>query len=108
MLFAKKKATSPVHVKLRTPEIIDGNHNPRGYRLKLPAAAVIAKTPQRPQQQRWRDHMKQAKKTNRQRHAGIEHIFRAADRMSPGDHCAGQVDDVKTLEQKQPAGLPGK
>ena len=33
MLFTKEQTASKVHVILRPPEIIDGDHDPRGYGL---------------------------------------------------------------------------
>ena len=42
VLFAKEGATSPIHIVLRTPEIIDRNYNPRGQRLILPTSPVVA------------------------------------------------------------------
>jgi hypothetical protein len=38
------RPTGPVHVELRTPEIIDGNHHPGGQRLAEPSSAVVTQT----------------------------------------------------------------
>src|SRR5208282_5397266 len=52
VLLAEERASCPVHVELRTPEIIDGNHYPSGQRLVEPSSAVVTQAPDGPQQQR--------------------------------------------------------
>src|SRR5580658_1551789 len=64
VLLVEERAPRPVHVKLRTPEIIDGDHHPRGQRLAEPSSAVVAQAPDGPQQQRRSDHVKQAEQAN--------------------------------------------
>jgi hypothetical protein len=64
VLLAEEEAPGPVHVELRTPEIIDGNHHPGGQRLAEPSSAIIAQAPNGPQQQRRSDHVKQAEQAN--------------------------------------------
>jgi hypothetical protein len=49
----------PVHVELRTPEIVDGNHHPGSQRLVQPASAVVTQAPDGPQ------HVKQAEQANK-------------------------------------------
>src|SRR6266404_3132598 len=64
VLLAEEGASSPVHVELRTPEIIKGNHHPGGQRLVAPSSGVVTQTPDGPQQQ-WRSgHVKQAEQAN--------------------------------------------
>ena len=50
VLLMPVRASGPVHVKLRPPKIIDGNHNPRYQRRQHPASAVVAQPPDTPEQ----------------------------------------------------------
>ncbi len=64
VLLVEEEAARPVHIELRTPEIIDGDHHPGGERLVEPASAVVTQAPDGPQQQRRGDHVKQAEQAN--------------------------------------------
>ena len=108
MLLVKKQSSRPVHILFRTPEIIDRHHNPRHQRLQLPSSPVISQPPDRPQQQRRRHHMKQAEQADHQRQARIEHIFRAADNMSPRQQRPREINRVDRLKQKQSRRHPRK
>jgi len=45
--------------------------------------------------------VKQAEQPNDEWQVRIEHVFRAADQVSPGQQSAGKIDRVDRLEQKQ-------
>lgn len=59
VLLVEEQATGPVHIQFRVPEIIDRHDDPGGEGLELPSATVVAQAPDRPQQQRRRNHVKQ-------------------------------------------------
>ena len=52
--------------------------------------------------------MKQTEQPNSQWNLRVEHEFRSADQMSSTYEGAHQVDGEQTLEQQQPACLPGE
>src|SRR5579859_505686 len=108
MLLAKEEAARPVDIVLGAPEIVDRNHDPGDQRCQFPSAAVVAQTPDRPQQQRRHGDVKQAEQPNRERQVRIEHVFSAADEVVAGQQSAGKIDAVESLEEKQSAGRPGK
>ncbi len=94
MLLVKEQSARPIHILLRAPEIIDRDDNPRHARLEFPSAPVIAKTPNRPQQQRRRYHVKQTQESNRQRQVRIEHVFRSADDVATEEERSHKIDGV--------------
>ncbi len=64
-LLVKEWPTRPVHIALRTPEVIDWNHNPRRDRLILPTPPVVPQSPNRPQKQRRHHNMKQTEQPHK-------------------------------------------
>jgi len=65
MLLMKEQAAGPVHVVSGSPEVVDGNYDPGHQRLTLPAPAVIAQSPNCPQQQWRRHYVKQTEDSER-------------------------------------------
>src|SRR6266436_151394 len=108
VLLAEKRSANPIHVLFWPPEIIDRHDYPGSKGLILPSALVVPQPPYRPEQQWRRHHVKQTHKSEIQRKAAVEHVFRSTDEMPAAQDCAQQIDGVETLEQEQSGGLPGK
>jgi len=108
MLLAKEWPTRPVHIVLRTPEIIDRNHNPGSKRLIFPTTRVITQTPNRPQQKRRSHNMKQTEQPHKQGQMRIKHVFSAADKMGAAKNRPNQIDGIEGLKKQKPTSLPRK
>src|SRR5438270_12234616 len=76
VLLPKKKAPRPIHIHLRAPEVIDGEHNPGHCSLEFPSAPVITEFANRPQQQEWSHDMEQDEQTDRQAQLWHHTVFR--------------------------------
>src|SRR5215472_1220464 len=108
MLLTEVKATRPIHVLRRPPEIVDWDNDPGCECLKPPPARVIAQAPDGPKQQRWRDYVKQTEKAQSDRQVCVEHEFCATNPVLTRQKRAGEINGEESLKQKQAGRLPGK